>query len=332
MKKISVQRQAELDRVHALVLEYREPDCGETRKRRIESAIFHDFEALLANKVRRAQQPGIDTDDLISAAYKGLGQALQQYEPSYGRSFPTYAGEKIFNRIREAVSEAKAGTNPVIRHIFGNHSEYSRIAGALPAEADRPKAYEKIADRIQQTGIGERYSRQNILKNIKRYFEEGAKPLIHSLDAPIDKSDPEAGSFIDHRIDPDALDPADITQADNERAVTLDILNRALASIMPRDAEILTRRVNEESLASISHDMAVSIERIRQIEVRATGNAARAVVDLALKGGLSELFGIDMRRKKEAMGERPKRGPKPKADKVKPVQGMDDHACDLAAG
>ena len=103
-----------------------------------------------------------------------------------------------------------------------------------------------------------------------------------SLNAPLRDTDGE-GQWQDFLVDNGPLQD-EVVADEEERQVRHDLLNQAMASLNPREKDILVeRRLSEEpkTLEDLSQVYGVSRERIRQIEVRAFEKLQAALLRLA---------------------------------------------------
>ncbi len=310
--------------VQAMALRYRQPECGDGEKRRIETEIFKRFRGLAHKLIQKGVQTGCDNDNLLSAAYEGIGDALKKYDPAFKKPFPSYAHGLMFDYVRTAVQKDRgAAKTAVIRHLFCNKARYQKIIDAIPDGEAPDAAYEQIAAQIMQAQTFKKENPAVVMSNIRRYFEEGVTAKTISLAAPIKGS--EDLCLVDTQIDVNAPDAADIVEFRDEREMAYTVLRQALKTMPARQAEILLRRVNEESLEILSSDLNISRERVRQIQEQALKNAAKAIISAAADWRVTNVLGIDLTVMPDQ--EKVKMGAKALQTKLRPALQAPEHAA-----
>ena len=100
--------------------------------------ILHNYR-LVASRVNRWKDQGVDEDDLFQEGMVGLVTAADKFDPSNGARFATYAILWIDNFIRRAVQKARAVNLPIYLQQEGEEDSLSFVpAGDGEEEFDLP--------------------------------------------------------------------------------------------------------------------------------------------------------------------------------------------------
>ncbi len=192
---------------------------------------------LVAHVAKRFRDRGVAHSDLMQDGFCGLLEAIDRFDVGHGNKLATYATWWIRQSMQQAVA---GGAYPVrlsprhLRQLAQNQDELDRNA---------PSA----------TGAGE----------MIRHIHTATRPTL-SLDATI--GDETHFSLLQMISDPEADRSDDI---DRNEAV-----GRLIATLRPREQEVLALRFGlrgktRHSLSQVGRALAVSKERVRQIQDRA---------------------------------------------------------------
>jgi RNA polymerase sigma-32 factor len=207
----------------------------------------------IANEFRNT---GPERDDLVQEGHLGLVIAARRFDPAKSARLATYASYWIRACMMETVVRShgavRVGTTRAQRRIFFG---LGRARRELESTGEAATS-EALAHRL---GVEE------------DELEEMAARLSGrdlSLDAPRrEDGQPLSSMFRGSEPSPEQM----VTDAD-ERQQRHDVLAAALASLSPRERQILeARHLAEESptLAELGERFGISRERVRQLEERA---------------------------------------------------------------
>jgi RNA polymerase primary sigma factor len=105
---------------------------------------------------------GLDPEDLAAEGNLGLIRAAQDFDPSFGVRFSTYAAHWIRQAIREAILK----TGHPIRlpaHVYQHASRWRRAAAELAAESGAEPSSDEVAARLGLDGPRRRMVEQALL-------------------------------------------------------------------------------------------------------------------------------------------------------------------------
>lgn len=198
---------------------------------------------------------GLSLEDLVGEGNLGLIRATQEFEPSFGTRFSTYA----VWWIKQAIRAALTNTGSTIRlpsHMVALLQKWSKAQRQLERQLNREAAFNEIADYLHLNAT----HREHVRKAIQsRYLASESSITDHdgvpwSADRVMDQRD-NAEQSLEH---------------DEERLMLL----RRLTRLDDRERAVITLRYGlhqESSLtwAEISQRLGVTREWARKIELRA---------------------------------------------------------------
>ena len=206
---------------------------------------------------------GLPIGELISEGNVGMMKAIERFDPERGFRFSTYAIWWIRAAIQEYVlhswSLVKMGTTAAQKKLFFNLRKVKIQMKAMEEGDLHPENVTAIAERLN-------VSEKDVISMNRRM----AKP-DNSLNAPLRQDGDGDGEWMDWLVeesDNQEETLAETEELDNRR----QLLNAALINLKERERHILyERRLKDQpaTLQTLSQELGVSRERVRQIEVRA---------------------------------------------------------------
>ncbi len=188
----------------------------------------------------------IEVDDLIQAGMIGLLNAAQNFTPTKGANFETYAGI----RIRGAMLDEARKANWTPRSTFRNAKQVSQAIRAVESRTGRDARGQEIAEALDVS-----------LDEYHRMVQSAASARVLSYEQLAD--DPERAALL-----PDAPEdgPETLLEGDQFR----EAVARAVASLPERERLVLSLYYDEElNLREIGEVLEVSESRVCQIHGQA---------------------------------------------------------------
>ncbi len=194
------------------------------------------------------QNQGVDLEDLVVAAEMGLIAAAEQFDPTVGVKFISYACHHIRREITCTLT-AEARTIRLPQNVVTRMRQLKRAIMRFQIEHDTIPTDDDLAEQLDLTPE-EVHS--------LRYSMPGSV----SIDTPLsDESDGTIGSML-------ASDTAPTDDGLEQESVRQEV-SALLDSLSDRDATILRRSFGigerEQSIDQIAEDIGLSRERVRQI-------------------------------------------------------------------
>ncbi len=242
----------------------------ETRDRSAADALVTSHLRLAAKLARGYKGYGLPLVDLIAEANLGLVIAASRFEPGRGARFSSYAVWWIKAAIHEYIlrswSLVKIGTTAAQKRLFFKLRSEIRKATGNVMTGLTPDVVELIAGKLEVTA-------REVIEMDARLNGD------MSLNARV--GDEDSGTELEALLVDGAAD-AETTLADHELSEQRTrALRAALGGLAARERRIFeARRLTERpvTLDQLARELAISSERVRQIEIRAFGKVKRAVM------------------------------------------------------
>lgn len=240
----------------------RDRDAGEPRGPAWQELVLRNLR-LATNLAMRYQRRGVDLDDLVMEAVRGLMVAIDKFDLTLGKRFTTYAVWWIRQKLLVAVSQQSSTVRLPI-NVRTRLGKLAKVKTHYVLEQGRPPKPYEVAKELDWS-----------LELVERLIGLSRRWCL-SLSAPVDVPDTEEQDLYHDLPDPQHQAPYEPIIQHETAAAVWELLRR----LSPRERKVVRMRFGldckEHTLQEVANELGVTRERVRQIQTKALAKLRRA--------------------------------------------------------
>jgi len=204
---------------------------------------------------------GLPQEDLIQEGNVGLMLAVKKFDSSFGVRLASYAAIWIRSEIQEYILSnwrmVKLGSSKGLKKLFFN---LRKLQLSLHGESDLDKK-EKVAELLGVTG-----------DEVERAIEWFSGGDVAIFESSTEDFASQSSGAIYLLPGPTAMEPDSLIEDQEQVEMLPGAISVAMESLSARERDVVHARYYSDppqTLAVISRELSISIERVRQIEAAA---------------------------------------------------------------
>lgn len=238
-----------------------------TRAIKLRNLLIENYRPLVHMQAARLSQKlpaQISYDEICSAGYDGLLEAVQAYDPKHKAKFETFCQQRIHGAVMDWL-RALDGQSRTVRSF---EKQRMQCRDVLDADLGRPPTDQEVAQRM-----GMSYERYAELSRLSR--------LGHEVHLSAVQNDDDGN----HRGSPGGWDISDIRAADPSQKVSKQLLTEYITRGLNREEKLVLVLYYTEGLtmAEIGMVLDLSESRVSQIHKDVIARLRRRFKDEAME-------------------------------------------------